>query len=91
MYSTPPINSNELPTAVAANQAPCITPCMCGGATFETKANPNGLINNSATVRIKYSPTIIQGVTNMLLTSSALMPANASLLGKAKENNIRNT
>ena len=35
------------------SQPPCIRPCMCGGATFDTKASPSGEMNSSATVRMK--------------------------------------
>ena len=52
-YNIAPINSNWLPKAVAPNQHPCIIPWYWGGATFDTKDIPSGLINNSAIVRIK--------------------------------------
>ena len=83
------MKSNELPTAVAANQQPCIKPCKWGGATFDTKDNPSGEINNSATVRMKYKPIIIHGVTRMALISAALIVLSASLAGSVNENTIR--
>lgn len=52
-YIIAPKISEKFPTAVAVNHPPCINPCICGGATFETKDNPKGDINNSATVSIK--------------------------------------
>ena len=52
-YIIAPKKSEKLPIAVAVNQPPCMSPCMCGGATFDTNDNPSGEINNSATVSIK--------------------------------------
>ena len=57
-----PINNNELPTAVAPNQAPCIIPWYLGGATFDTNEIPRGLINSSAMVSIRYVPISKNGV-----------------------------
>ena len=55
------------------------------------KDSPSGEMNNSATVRMKYKPIIIHGVTRMALISAALIVLNASLAGKVNENIIRNT
>ena len=85
------MNSKELPTAVAASQHPCINPCKWGGATFDTKDNPSGEINNSATVRIKYKPIIIQGVTRIASISAVVIELKASFAGKVKENTIKKT
>ena len=52
-YIIAPKKSEKLPTAVAASQPPCINPCMCGGATFDTNDKPSGEIKSSATVKIK--------------------------------------
>ena len=49
---------------------------------MDTKDNPNGEINNSATVRMKYKPIIIHGVTRIALISAALIVLNTSLSGK---------
>ena len=51
-YIIAPRNKEKFPTAVAVSQPPCIKPCMCAGATFDTKEIPRGEINNSATVKI---------------------------------------
>ncbi len=48
-----PIKSRLLPAAVAPNHAPCMIPWYLGGATFETKEMPRGLMKSSATVRMK--------------------------------------
>lgn len=52
-HITLPTNNSLLPTAVANNQPPCITPWNLTGDTFDTKERPIGLKNNSAKVKIK--------------------------------------
>ena len=89
VYKIPPMNSNELPIAVAASQPPCINPCRCGGATFDTKDNPRGEIKSSATVSMKYKPTITHGVTRILLISASDIEPKASLVGSTNEITIR--
>lgn len=84
------MNSKEFPTAVAASQHPCIKPCKCGGATLDTNESPSGDMNNSATVRIKYSPIIIHGVTRITSICSADMVDNTSFAGNVKEKIIKN-
>src|SRR4030042_1237835 len=44
--------TRELPTAVAANQPPCIEPLYLGGATRETNEMPIGLRKSAAIVSI---------------------------------------
>src|SRR5664279_4277895 len=53
-HSNVPMKSNLLPTAVASSQPPCIRPWNREGATFDTKDNPIGLRNSSATVSTRY-------------------------------------
>ena len=48
-------------------------------------------MNSSATVRMKYRPIIIHGVTRIALISAALIVPNTSFEGNVKENTIKNT
>ena len=79
------MNNNALPIAVAASHAPCINPCKWGGDTLDTKDNPRGEMNNSATVKMKYIPTNIQGVTRIDWMASKLIFPKDSFAGKANE------
>ena len=46
-------------------------------------------MNNSATVRMKYRPIIIHGVTRIAFISAALIVPNTSFEGNVKENTIK--